>query len=112
MQGQEHIVNMRKHGATPKIVFLNDWLCDTDWYETGDAATVCVHGDSIKMLDLRFLVGLKVSISSESEIRAKALFNTCKAAGCKTVAACHTPKGETSRNPTGWAEVWHSEVAQ
>lgn len=97
---------MRKQGETPKIVFINDWDCKTDWFENNDHATISIEGETINRLDLRFLVGLTVSISSESESRAKGLFNACKGAGCKVVAACHTPKGETSRNPTGWAEVW------
>jgi len=106
MHGQEKIIALRKSGATPKIVFLNDYPCKTDWFEHGDQATVCTVGDVVQLLDLRFLVGLTVSISSTSETRAKALFDKCKLAKAATVAACHTTPGAPLSSLSGWTAIW------
>jgi hypothetical protein len=111
MKGHEKLIEMRIYGSAPKIVFLNDYPCKTNWFETGDHVTICTHSDSIGSLDMRFLMGLAVSVSSSSENRAKALFNACKSYGAKTVAACHVQSGVHMLDQTGWAEVWRKDVA-
>jgi hypothetical protein len=118
MRGHEKIVEMRKNGMTPKIVFINDFPCEQsrDWHNPGqrygevwrpDHATVSTAGDALSSLDLRFLVGLTVSISSESEGRAKALFAKAKECGATTVAACHFEK-QGHRVESKWEEVFHA----
>lgn len=107
MRGHEKLIEMRRAGKVPQIVFVNDYPCKTDWFETGEHVTLCTAGDSITLLDLRCLVGLRVSISSPNESRAKALAEHCKAAGAATVAACHVQDGCPSFDQAGWAEVWH-----
>ena len=120
MIGHEPIIAMRKRGTTPKIVFINDFPCQAsrDWHNPGekfgqqwpaDHATVSTAGDPLSSLDLRFLVGLTVSINSESEIRAKAIFAKAKWFGAKTVAATHIKPG--IRITSGWTEVFHKEAA-
>jgi len=108
MNGHETIIQMRKGGQSPGIVFINDYPCKTNWAEWGEYATICTKGDSISSLDLRFLVGLSVSISATSESRAKALFDLCKKACAKTVAACQVIEEHHHSKQTGWAEVWHA----
>lgn len=110
MHGHLPIIAMRKTGIAPKIVFVNDFPCQTsrDWHNPGakygelwpaDHATISTAGDSISSLDLRFLVGLTVSITTYTESRAKAIFEKAKHFGAKTVAA-------TSLE-TGWTDVFH-----
>lgn len=119
MRGHEHIIAMRKTGVTPKIVFINDFPCQTarDWHNPGekygevwpaDHATVSTAGDPLSSLDMRFLVGLTVSISSESEARAKALFAKAMQFGAKTVAACHV-KPTQPHQQAGWWEIFHKQ---
>lgn len=108
MRGHESILKMRERKFTPSIVFINDYQCDTDWEEFGDHPTICTHGDSLSSLDMRFLVGCAVSISSDSEKRAKALFEACKRAGCTTVAATHNIPVNDNRVVSGWTEVFHA----
>ena len=103
MRGHEHIINLRMAGRAPSFVFINDFPCDTTWFEDGDHATVCVAGDIVETLNLHFLVGLRVSISSESETRCKALYEACKRIGVHTVAACHTT-GDWP--PNGWTAIY------
>lgn len=110
MRGHEHIIELRKAGRKPKIVFLNDWPCKTDWFETADHATVSLNGDPLSSLDLRFLVGLTVSISSQSESRAKALAAKAKWFGAHTVAACHVQPRHWHQQ-TGWSEIYRKEAA-
>ena len=91
MRGHEAIIRMRKEqGKKPPFVFINDYPCQTDWFEDGAGhARISVHGDKLENLDLRFLVGLSVSVSAASEKRAKALFEACKQAGAAQVLATH-----------------------
>ena len=109
MRGQDGIIKMRKQGFAPAMISLDDFNFPsplTNWQTNGDTPTVCVHRDAIEGLDLRFLVNMRVSITSASEDRAKRLFNACKAAGAKWVGASHTVLvGEVAR--TGWLEIYH-----
>lgn len=111
MRGHERLIDLRRSGKAPRMVFINDWPCATDWFEDGSAVTICTEGDVVQLLDLRCLVNLRVSISSNSEARAKALFDQCRLAGASTVAACHVQQAKPWEQ-TGWAEVWHKPVKE
>ena len=108
MRGHEQIIKSRIAGLKPPFVFVNDYPCKTDWFEYRDHATVCTHMDSLSNIDFRFLMGCKVSISAESEARAKELFKRIKDAGATTVAACTIEPLEHALNQAGWAEVWRA----
>lgn len=123
MRGHEPLISMRKAGRTPKIVFINDYPDEIarDWHNPGekfgeiwppDHATVSTAGDPISSLDLRFLVGLTVSITSLSESRAKALFAKAKWFGAKTVAACHQQVDKPIYKQSGWTEIYHSKDSE
>ena len=120
MRGHEPILAMRKRGIKPSIVFINDFACPEshDWQNPGekfsqqwpaDHATVSTAGDPLSSLDLRFLVGLTVSISSMNEGRAKALFENAKASGAATVAACHHIQAIHSGCKSGWTQIHHAQ---
>jgi hypothetical protein len=113
MRGHDHLIAMRKAGITPRIVFINDFPCkqSIDWHNPGekyhedwpaDHVTICTDGYSLSSLDLRFVVGLTVSICSENEGRAKALFQKAKDFGAKAVAASHINSGI---DPS-WTEIY------
>jgi hypothetical protein len=107
MKGHTELIRLRTLRKAPRIVFINDYPCDTSWHENpGDAVTISTDGDVVQFLDLRLLVGLTVSISSPSEVRAKALFAGCKAAGAKVVAACHIQPDVQPWEQKGWTQVW------
>lgn len=112
MRGHERLIDLRRAGKVPRMVFVNDWACATDWFEDGNAVTICTDGDVIQLLDLRFLVGLRVSISAKSEIRAKALFEQCRAAGAAAVAACHVQDDRRHWEQSGWSQVWVKPVQE
>ena len=105
MRGHENVIAMRKAGKRPAMVFVNDWPCNVDWFETGDHATVCVAGDNPESLDTRFSVGLAISISSECEKRARALSDAFKR-HADVVAAHHHKPGAWFSQQNGWTEVW------
>lgn len=110
MRGHHKLIEMRRERKRPGIVFLNDYPCETNWHTNkGDAVTICTDGDVIQTLDMRFLVGLKVSIGSPSEIRAKALFEKCKASGASVIAACHI-KDAPYWEQNGWTEIYRKAV--
>jgi hypothetical protein len=109
MRGHEPIYTMRKNGQKPAMIFINDWPCKTDWFETGEHVTVCVDGDSIRTLDLRFVIGCSVSISSESKTRAKALLERCKTEGADVVAACAIDTTKAYHDQCEFAEIWRKK---
>jgi hypothetical protein len=113
MRGHEEIIKMRMQGYAPDYINLDDFAKPNrmiDWQKKFDESftpIVCVSGDQIEMLDLRFLVNLTVNITSENEQRAKKLFDRAKKAGAKTVIAGYIViKGESGK--TEWMESWHS----
>lgn len=106
MKGHDNIIAMRRAGQRPALVFINDYPCAVDWLDRMDHATVDVSGDQPEWLDLRFLVGLRVSITGSTEKRAKRLMEACKRAGCVTVAA-GAPEFRNGRWWESWGEVWH-----
>lgn len=109
MKGHEPIVAMRRAGKRPSIVFLNDFPCATDWPRFGDHPTVEVHGDQPEWLDLRFLVGLNVSISASTEKRGRRLLEACKKAGASVVGAGYSER-INGRYESVWNEVWRKEA--
>ena len=107
MLGHAQIIAMRKSGKRPEIVFLNDFPCKTDWAEHGEYATVQIMShESIESLDLRFLVGLTVSVAGNTEHRAKRLFEACKLAGASTVAACGPTAASDHYAENTWSDLW------
>lgn len=115
MMGHTDLIAMRGRGYAPKIVFINDYPCkiETEWLNPGERfgekwpstfCTISVHKDTISSLDLRFLVGLTVSISALDDRRGKALFEKVKRSGAKTVAI------GIGSNFGDWADIYHKEV--
>ena len=109
MQGHTQIIAMRQRRAKPAIVFLNDFPCQTDWDEMGDHATVCVAGEAPESLDLRFLLGLTVSICASSEQRGQALMEAAKRAGAHQVAAGAPVVMSHGRVDPGWCDIWQKQ---
>jgi len=92
MKNHHRIIEMRRAGQKPTMVFLTDypeqdskWLMDTDHIE------VNVFHDVPERADLRFLIGLSVTITTSSKARAKAFFAACVEAGANTVSTCYHP---------------------
>lgn len=107
MRGHEQLIAMRKAGKRPAIVFVNDYPCRTDWFETdGEHVTVCVAGDNLDRADLRFLVGVMVSATGSTEARARALMAACQRAGAAVVGAVHSIAEQ--RFGSGWCEAWRN----
>ena len=105
MYGQEMLIEARNKGRKPAFVFINDYPCITDWFEHGGVPTVCVHGDDPKDIDLWFVQGSTVTISSEVEYRAKELFDIAIDAGAAVVIAGHTVK--TPHKTNSWTGYHH-----
>lgn len=111
MRGHEPILAMRLRGQRPAFVCLDDHSTETDWHQWADAVpTVCVAGDVIDLLDLRFLVGMRVSIAGSTAARAKALLEAVKRAGAIAVGACALDWSTDRFDPEGFVEIWHKEA--
>lgn len=99
MKGHETLIQLRKAGRTPKIVFVNDYPCKTDWFHWGDHATICVDGGGVENIDFRFANGLTLNISALNKNRAKSLFEIGKSSGA-VVVACGSSDG--------FNEIWRA----
>lgn len=107
MKGHEGIIQMRMKGQAPELVYLDDFESTlSDWVENQTTPTVSLKNDNVETLDLRFLVGLSVCVTSRTEDRAKRLFKACKAAGAKWVGASHT-EVYGYKAKTGWMELYY-----
>lgn len=95
-------------GKAPESIFIEDHksLNCNEWHLYGDMPTICVHGDQLQDIDLRFVIGLIVSISSFSEQRAKALFAIAKHAKARVVTSCVLIPNTPHWNQTGWSEIY------
>lgn len=112
MRGHDTIIALRRRGIMPSIVFINDYPCDVDWFKFNDHAKVeILPTEAVDRLDMRFVIGMTVSISSENLERAQAISQACKSAGAAVVAAgCSQKIGPTGRYENVWAEVWRRPV--
>lgn len=108
MRGHDAIIAMRQQRKRPAVVFLNDYQSlsgELDWAQFGEHATVEAHGDHPESLDLRFLVGLRVSINAPTVERAKRFMEACKQAGADMVAA-GVVEVVAGRHEGVWSDVW------
>lgn len=104
MTGDKHIINLRLKGLTPEWVFINDYPCQAPTDDNNP--NVCVYGDSIESLDLRFLVNLRVSVSTDDESRCKALLNACKRYASEVAAGV----SQQGYEQNGFSEVWKNGI--
>lgn len=118
MIGHAPLVAMRTKGIKPAAVYLSDDLTQIarDWHAplTLSGQPMPKHSphiaiepaDRIRSLDLRFLVGLCVFVSSDDEKRAKAIFEACKQAGAALVVGAHIDAHQRHTNPNNWIEIF------
>lgn len=79
---------MRMNGEMPSCVFIDDFKIEKSrWSQDDDYLSVNIQGDSIKTLDLRFLFGLDIRITTESENRASEIFKAAIKNNANSIAA-------------------------
>ena len=81
MKGAQEILNARMNGKSPAAIYLIDHL-DTSELEFGE---VNIYQLPIEKMDLRFVVGLLVGITAETESRCKAIADLCKKCGARAI---------------------------
>lgn len=104
MRGHENIIALRRQGMKPSgQVSLNDFPMDPklirwEFMEDGHAPSVCVDGDPVQTIDLRFLVGLRVHIASNDPDRCRLLAQKARQAGASMVVCVAGEKSAIWRN--------------
>lgn len=108
MKGHEPLISMRLNGQTPPAVYIEDHYSYThkDWHLFGELPCVNIENDPLSAIDLRFTIGLIVSISSFSEDRAKALFKMAKDAKARVVTSCVLLPNKRGWQQDGWSEIF------
>lgn len=92
MRGHQPLIELRRCGMRPDLVSIatdpSPWRDWADWWEWTDVPQLEVPAtDSIRLLDLRFLVGLNVMIAGLNGDRVRQLFDACINAGAARVLA-------------------------
>lgn len=91
MRGHDDLIRIRSRGAKPSgLVFIDDYDVKPEalsWLADGFQPRICTHGDAIKSLDLRFLIGLKVAVTGNDQRRVRSLAAACRKAGVEFVVA-------------------------
>lgn len=103
MRGQDKLIAMRMDGKAPASVSLIDFDFNTDWAKWGELPRVCVKGDAVVDMDLRFVVGLIVHIDTHCPERAEDMLAKCIDNGAVIVAASSFPPASLdpySRTPS------------
>ena len=110
MRGHQKLIDLRRDGFKPPVVFLNDYRADPSIAEDiFDGSVIEIAGEDLERLDLRFLVGLRVSAGATTESRAKAILEACKRGGAAMVAVCHLPERRADQKTTDYIEIWSNE---
>jgi hypothetical protein len=91
VRGHENLIALRKRGMKPNGMV---WMCDypvkpevMDWIGEHMNPTVCVDGDDLESLDLRFLIGMPVNVTGDDKLRVRRLSVLAVKAGAKLVTA-------------------------
>ena len=90
MRGHDHVIKFRQSGFRPQSVFVCDFpmvVNNPEWREDYHHMTVCTHGDALGSLDLRFVVGLVVTVMGDELGRVRQIAADCKKAGADRVVA-------------------------
>jgi len=90
MRGHDHIVSLRLSGFKPAGVYLWDTpvqIHGPQWSEDFRFMDVCTAGDSIEAMDLRFVVGVPVTVFGDDVKRVRDIAGACRKAGSVRVVA-------------------------
>lgn len=109
MRGHQKLIELRRDGFKPPVLFLNDYWADPIAEDIFDGSVIEIAGEDLDRLDLRFLVGLRVSTGASTESRAKAILEACKRSGAAMVAVCHLPERRADQKTTDYIEIWSNE---
>ena len=102
MRGHEPLIALRRQGLKPSLVDIDlepcPWRNWSTWPEWTTVPQIEVQpADSIRLLDLRFLVGLTVQVSGYEAARVWSMFDACRQAGAARVLGfVHRPSGGTA----------------
>lgn len=107
MRGHDDLIRMRTQGAKPSgLVFVDDYAVKPEalnWLADGFEPRICTHGDALKSLDLRFLIGLKVAVTGDDKNRVRVLAAACRKAGVESVvASCGDHVAAWRKGDTRW----------
>jgi hypothetical protein len=90
MRGQEHVIAVRMAGRKPQGVYLWDMpvtINGPQWVEDYAFMDVCTAGDPVGSLDLRFVVGIPVTVFGDDSNRVREIARQCCTSGADRVIA-------------------------
>lgn len=93
MRGHEPIVDMRRRGKKPAMVFIDAFETASQCWREWPARDLSMpqvevpEDDALSGLDLRFVVGLRVMVTGHTARRVEAIRDLCIEAGASRVIA-------------------------
>ena len=90
MRGHEHVIAVRVAGRKPQGIYLWDTpvaISGPQWAEDYAFMDVCTAGDPVGALDLRFVVGLPVTVFGDDTKRVREIAGACCKGGAERVIA-------------------------
>ncbi len=108
MIGHEPLIKMRMAGKAPQYISIEDHksLNAHEWHEWDDSPTICVVKDDLHTLDLRFVIGLTVFLTSFDERRAKAIHQKLIDAKARVITSSVLLLGQPYFRQTAWSETY------
>jgi len=92
MKGHENLIKMRLAGKKPNAIWVYlraypNWIFNWEFACPDKPEVFISPEDNIRLLDLRFAVGLTVHIIGNDEVRTRAVLSALVAANAKRVIA-------------------------
>jgi len=108
MIGHEPLIKMRMAGKAPQFIAIEDHksLNAHEWHDWDDSPVICVVKDDLYTLDLRFVIGLTVFLTSFDDRRAKAIHQKLIDCKARVITSSVLLPGQPYFKQTGWSEIY------
>jgi len=95
-------------GKAPQFIAIEDHksLNAHEWHEWDDSPVICVVKDDLYTLDLRFVIGLTVFLTSFDDRRAKAIHQKLIDCKARVITSSVLLPGQPYFKQTGWSEIY------
>jgi hypothetical protein len=108
MIGHQPLINMRMAGKAPQYIAIEDHksINAHEWHQWDDSPVICVVKDDLHTLDLRFVIGLTVFLTSFDEHRAKSIHQKLIDCKARVITSSVLLPGEPYFMQTGWSQTY------
>ena len=108
MIGHDALIKMRMSGKAPQFISIEDHksLNAHEWHQWDDSPVICIDKDELYNLDLRFVIGLTVFLTSFDEKRAKAVHQKLIDCKARVITSSVLLLGQPYFKQKAWSETY------